>query len=1151
MACPDQRQPRYIPVGCLLFDRQDSRLLGRPAWPLPVQPVYRSWLQFSQNLAHATYDIDSLSDNFCGNPPCLLPEGLQWLLLTSKVLFPYRKLLYLKWIQMTFSVSLDDVGRGIIRVYVLADDVGNREVPRDDGKLRKARLRLMRQLDYSQSTWRGTAGISPSPGPKAQSSLASLSNGEDGEEASLLEMFNSIPSPSPQPTTVEDPYNLEAMYSLLNNNIHGIKTTLYPHQCRSAALMIEKESRARQFMDPRLQTVVDQEGSFWYYDASTGSSFCAPRLYDAPCGGILAEEMGSGKTLICLALIFATKHIPAKVPDMYRKSDPIVRPTTGSFADMAAACISREGVPWKLEFPSGDSGDEDRSNAIRVIQRNLYQYTIPSPSRQRSARLSEKVKPPRLIYPSHASLVIVPPNLLQQWKDEVAKHTTGLKLLVIEAKDDIPSTEQLRDCDIALLASNRTEWLSAEVDNGRCVSPFVQVHFKRCIVDEGHKLGNATYNQKTNLHIAIDCLQTSARWVVTGTPTRGLRGVGGTSRSGTSSISDGSPNLQSSQLLIDEGSRSLEDDDLRRIGCISKQFLKLRPWANTNDDLGDTPADWSLHFVRPRNDASRRSATNQKALRAILELLIVRHRATEIDNLLPAVDQESVYLDGSYQDTLVLNLFSMMIIFNAVQSQRTDQDYFFHPRQKKALIQLTSNLRQASFFGGPFFSLADLKKAINTAESFLAEGRVSISADDEVLLRSAIKFGHLAVGNSLKNWVNVFHEIPIHLLDFPWGAGKTWSLDLEEGEPVCTDPRMVLALQKLLQHIVDAPSSLQHLYESGRFSDEGRKEREKATQAEAYQGRTEILAGNTQLGQDETDTKRRRSVKVELQLPAEKTPASASSSKVDIARPLEKTRMISTASAKLSYLIDEIIKYQEKEQIIIFYDNDNVAYYIGGMLEILLVHHLIYGKHLTTTQRAQYVTTFNNSAKFRVLLMDINLAAFGLDMRSASRVYFINPVLNPQVEAQAIGRVRRISQKKPVTVRTLVLRGSLEEMIVKRRAEMTQAEQRKCRSILDDKPMYEFILNARILPLPGGDDVAGPDQMAKLEKPQLIFGREFGRQSSDLDRGLLSANAAVKKRMYSAPEEAASEPDAARLESDNSSPKRMKAGGVRFEGVDD
>lgn len=126
------------------------------------------------------------------------------------------------------------------------------------------------------------------------------------------------------------------------------------------------------------------------------------------------------------------------------------------------------------------------------------------------------------------------------------------------------------------------------------------------------------------------------------------------------------------------------------------------------------------------------------------------------------------------------------------------------------------------------------------------------------------------------------------------------------------------------------------------------------------------------------------------------------------------------------------------------------------------------------------------------MLMDIGHAAFGLDMQSASRIYFINPVLDPQIEAQAVGRARRISQKRPVTVETLVLRGSLEEVIVRRKEEMTQAEQRKCKSILDDKPIYEWILHPKILPLPQGE-VRGLAQTAMLREPQLVFGHGFGR----------------------------------------------------------
>jgi len=142
--------------------------------------------------------------------------------------------------------------------------------------------------------------------------------------------------------------------------------------------------------------------------------------------------------------------------------------------------------------------------------------------------------------------------------------------------------------------------------------------------------------------------------------------------------------------------------------------------------------------------------------------------------------------------------------------------------------------------------------------------------------------------------------------------------------------------------------------------------------------------------------------------------------------------------------------------------------------------------------------------------MDITQAAFGLDMRAASRIYFISPVLNPQVEAQAIGRARRISQQKPVTVETLVLQGSIEEVIVSRKKKMSQAEHRKCKSILDDRPIYDWIRKANIISLPGIDG-GNLSQMAPLQTPQLVFGKGFGRIVSS-DEGLITAESPVRSR---------------------------------------
>lgn len=136
--------------------------------------------------------------------------------------------------------------------------------------------------------------------------------------------------------------------------------------------------------------------------------------------------------------------------------------------------------------------------------------------------------------------------------------------------------------------------------------------------------------------------------------------------------------------------------------------------------------------------------------------------------------------------------------------------------------------------------------------------------------------------------------------------------------------------------------------------------------------------------------------------------------------------------------------------------------------------------------------------------MDLSQAAFGLDMKAASRIYFINPVLNPQVEAQAIGRARRVSQQKPVTVETLVLKNSLDEVILERKQHMTQAEHRQAKSILDIRPIFNWIKNTEIQAMPSVVD-SDTSQMTPLEVHHHVFGRGFGRTLHP-DDGLVPAS---------------------------------------------
>ncbi|KAJ8127681.1 hypothetical protein O1611_g5955 [Lasiodiplodia mahajangana] len=1084
---------QYIPAGCLLIS-------------INVDPDSSSSAAFAALIQTPQWHF-FIRKSDCLPTSLALPTEVQDTLLTSSILAPFNLLWAHGWIQLAYAPqpthppSTTTQVNGRIRVYLLPHDV-NRRTQNLGSELPRSISSLLRQLEYSEGCWQGRNVYTPQPQPTPKDGPVASSKSDE----SLLSLFNQVPSPDPRPEAISDPHLRWAMQCLLEGQIPGLTTTPYPYQGRSAATMLQRELEPGRIIDPRLCPASDQEGQAWYCDNVSGVVLRDPRFYDGARGGILAEEMGTGKTLICLALILSTKSEPSRPPDPFI-AETSRRQTIGSLMDMAAAAANKQSVAWKPYFEACTSqfGYEYRhciSALTKPENRAFYKVRNTLVEPRRSNRFAQHVIPPKEVFLSHSTLIIVPSNLVKQWQNEIKKHTTGLSVLVLVNKDPIPPIKELLLSDIILFSETRFERMEREfTDNNSRLLEYI--HFKRCIIDEGHKLGNGSRSWKSDVMRIVERLEISARWVVTGTPSRGLYGVQSHELTEINGLTKHNPPRD----LHSEVALKQEREDLQRIGNLAAKYLKVRPWANARNEIGDSVADWST-YVKGHN--------RKDCLVNTLNSLLVRHRLTDVSTMLPEVDEKIIVLDGSYQDRLSLNLFSMMIIFNSVQSQRTDMDYFFHERQRKSLIQLVKNLRQASFFGGVFYSAEDITKAVETAEGFLEKKAIPISSDDEDLLRKAIEFGKEAANNNLKNVSNSFHSMPIYLQDFPGGRGRSWSLDDKDDEGlVCTDAGLIHSLQNFLAPCLDAPTSLKFMIDNGSLDQQGLAERSQALAEASDAGggatslspQTTTLAGNTLLGGDYHTAPKSKDLRG---LETHPRTGVDPQNNIEVAEPLAKTSIISTVSAKLSYLIDSIIKYQDDEQIIVFYDNDNVAFYLASVLEILQIQHLIYSRvGLSAERRAQYVASFTDSQKFRVLLMDISQAAFGLDMRSASRIYFISPVLNPQVAAQAIGRARRVSQKKPVTVETLVLRNSIEEVMIDRREHMTQAEHSRVKNVLDDGKIKEWIRNPKIHPMTNATE--GLEQTALLSSPQYVFGRGFGRRTLDPDEGLVLGSPEAKK----------------------------------------
>lgn len=909
----DLSRADFIPVGCLVVTRQESGL-SLERWSIEE---IRDWKVFVLEASPESLNAKTL------------PYDIQASLLNTTKLKRFSSLFLALWIKLEFCVQHKSPEFGTVRVYFLPDDVLRSVVDRSSSYLQKVRLTIFDEISYSNEVWNGESHLQ-------HISRLPLFVGEEQRagtdtDVSLLQLFNEIPSPSPAAESINDPYSKEVMYNLLQSNVAGLKTKLYPYQRRSAALMLQKEVQPGNVLDPRLLQVLDQHGASWFLDPVTGTILREPRYYDGVSGGILAEQMGSGKTLMCLALILATKTLPTQPPEHYRSGDVPIRRALAPLAEMAASCATRNAVPWKPYFDlcKVQSGEE-YSQCIEALERNPGYYLLPLAEPRRVGRRPTTLcaePPKRKIYLSNGSIVVVPNNLVAQWKQEISKHTDGLELFVVTRDDHLPRAKDLIKFDLIIFPQTRFEAMVKQ-EGGLSQTPLCHIHFKRCIVDEGHKLGNSKLSSKSNLLIGLDSLHVSSRWIMTGTPSQGLYGVDDSRASdGVSKNIENHPSTANPDSMAKSSSLVMERKDLERIGSIAALYLKARPWANTTRDAGDTLADWTVYLLLPKHKSTSRG--RWESLESTLKSLIIRHQLSEISTLLPPVDEKVVVLEGSYQDQLSLNIFSMMIIFNAVQSQRTDLDYFFHTKQRKFLLELVYNLKQASFFGGSFFDKEDISKAVQTAEEFLQEQKVPISLQDKQLLVQAIDVGHRAAQDKLRSLSNQFHEMPVSVEGFPTEFGQAWSLNDVAGVGTLSSASMLLALQRLIHKASGKPEELNSLL-NGHLIHEGMKQRESmlsdlTDDVAPSHNPSETLAGNTKFGSDNHRNLRTQSVNGLKAGEATTVDGSLG--------PLESVKVTATVSSKLSYLVDSIIKYQEDEKILIFYENDNVAWYLGSMLE--------------------------------------------------------------------------------------------------------------------------------------------------------------------------------------------------------------------------
>lgn len=920
-----------------------------------------------------------------------------------------------------------------IRVYAVKEmpELARWRSRKRIGSMKSSWSYLICHLDFSEKGWQGkislvidfeypleVADLDWHFRRWGRNDIHSRNRREDSTKPPLLrlqEIYNSIESPLSSSSE-----NL--------SGIPGITSALYPFQSRSISKMHHRETSSEYVLLPNIVNVNSPTLIPFYFDMLEFTVYSKPPQHKLPRGGILAENMGLGKTLICLSLICLTKNDCLAVPEDVLIQEPPKSEGLQSLGDICKKEITQKSLPWRKyrnDLPE---------TVIKQLLESPGSFEIAVHPIRKPSRREQTYKK---LFLCTSTLIIVPDNLFHQWSTEIKKHvaTEYLQVLLVSSHfkkqiikqgntyiSELPGAKDLLKYDVIIITSS---FMSKQEDS----NVLNEVYWKRLIIDEGHSAG---LRSKTSL-LCRD-IMSERRWAVTGTPTTGMT------------------SLQVEEYTV-RGSFKVRED-LVKLGSLAANFLKIDPFIQNGKY-------WSNHIIRPfllLQFGSDRTILN------LLNNVVIRHRPEDVNLQLPKLRHTAVFLEPSYHNILSINLFTAVLAVNAVLLERKDIDYMFHPANAVQLRRLVTNLQRATFHWTGF-KQEDVETLIDICKESLEKSRngalVYTGWDRELLLKS-LEVSRTALETSQWRTAALLHEMHYFIDRLPnilVSAFSTGILNsnvsifgaphLHNVQEFFYKNRFLQDLDKLPDRVVTAAKPFW-----GKYWKDSPKKDKRFDRQEVTKGDVEVA-----LRQPNGEYERTGSV------PPEPTDWEYNT--------IKKTRVLGTASAKLSYLSSRLLSHQNNQiKSLVFFEFEDSAYYLTELLDILGVNYILYATFISPAMRAKNLSDFTifDSKKSGgiTLIMDLRLASHGLTIIAATHVYFVNPVWQRSVEAQAIKRAHRIGQTKDVHVETLVLKGTLEEEIYKRRSATEEQKiedeaNQKRKYVIDDSGMREYILQHRFL----------------------------------------------------------------------------------------
>ncbi|GJE95549.1 DEAD/DEAH box helicase [Phanerochaete sordida] len=136
---------------------------------------------------------------------------------------------------------------------------------------------------------------------------------------------------------------------------------------------------------------------------------------------------------------------------------------------------------------------------------------------------------------------------------------------------------------------------------------------------------------------------------------------------------------------------------------------------------------------------------------------------------------------------------------------------------------------------------------------------------------------------------------------------------------------------------------------------------------------------------------------------------------------------VPSAQREVLAVLQEIkIRSRGTEKTIVYSTFRSPLETLSAQLDILNIGNEIYYGNMSSDERTTALQRLDADARCTVLLMTIQSGGTGLNITSCNNVVFLEPWWNPYLEEQAVGRVYRIGQTKPVNVYRVLVADTIQ-----------------------------------------------------------------------------------------------------------------------------